>query len=148
MNEQRKLRVLILCKANSARSQMAEGVLRWLGGEGVEAYSAGTHPSTVNPFAIRAMHEIGIDISHHYSKSVQDMMGSAFDVVITVCDNAAENCPIFPGKVERIHWSFPDPAAAVGDDAKMLAFRSVRDGLMERFMVFLEERDIHPATVT
>jgi arsenate reductase len=78
---------------------------------------------------------------------VQELVGSAFDVVITVCDNAAENCPVFPGNVERIHWSFPDPAEAVGDEEKMLAFRTVRDGLLERFKAFLAERNVHPAAI-
>ena len=138
--EERKLRVLTLCTANSARSQMAEGVLRWLSGGAVESYSAGTNPSRVNPFAIRVMGELGVDISGQHSKSVAEFIGRPIDVVITVCDNAAENCPVFPGKVERIHWSFPDPAAAEGDEAKPTAFRQVRDGLIERFKTFLLER--------
>jgi arsenate reductase len=123
---------------------MAEGVLRWLGGAAVEAYSAGTHPSRVNPFAIRVMSEIGVDISSQYSKSVTEFLGRPIDVVITVCDNAAENCPTFPGHVERLHWSFPDPAAAEGDEARLLAFRTVRDGLIERFRTFLSERHLLP----
>ena len=142
MSNEQKLRVLILCTANSARSQMAEGILRSLAGDRVEAFSAGTHPSGVNPFAIRVMQEIGIDISGQYSKSVMEFIGKPLDVVITVCDNAAENCPVFPGPVERIHWSFPDPAAAEGDQAKLVAFRAVRDGLIERFRTFLRERNL------
>ena len=137
-----KLRVLTLCTANSARSQMAEGVLRWLGGDRVESYSAGTHPSRVNPFAIRVMQEIGIDIRAQHSKSVLEFIDKPVDVVITVCDNAAENCPTFPGNVQRIHWSFPDPAAAEGDEAKLAAFRAVRDGLVECFRVFLIQRQL------
>jgi arsenate reductase len=140
--EKAKLRVLTLCTANSARSQMAEGILRWLGGESVESYSAGTNPSRVNPFAVRVMQEIGVDISGQRSKSVTEFLGKPIDVVITVCDNAAENCPTFPGRVERIHWSFPDPAAVEGDDAKLVAFRQVRDGLIERFRVFLQEKNL------
>jgi arsenate reductase len=145
MTNQKKLQVLTLCTGNSARSQMAEGVLRTLGGEYVDSYSAGIAPSRVNPFAIRVMHEIGIDISSQYSKSVMEFLNKSIDVVITVCDQAAETCPTFPGKVERIHWSFPDPAAVEGDEAKLAAFRAVRDGLIERFRQFLSERDLVPA---
>ena len=127
---------------------MAEGVLRALGGAAVVSYSAGTHPSRVNPFAIRAMHEIGVDISAQYSKAVTEFLGKPIDVVITVCDNAAENCPVFPGSVERLHWSFPDPAAAEGDEAKLVAFRAVRDGLIDRFSGFLRLHHIEPAILT
>ncbi|MCL5275027.1 MAG: arsenate reductase ArsC [Chloroflexi bacterium] len=137
MADQNKLRVLTLCSANSARSQMAEGVLRWLGDGRVESYSAGTHPSWVNPLAIRVMGEIGIDISAQRSKSVLEFLDKPIDVVITVCDSAAENCPVFPGRVERIHWSFPDPAAVEGDEARLQAFRAVRDGLIARYREFL-----------
>jgi arsenate reductase len=147
MTDGKKLRVLTLCTANSARSQMAEGVLRVLGGDAVESYSAGTHPSRVNPFAIQAMQEIGVDISAQYSKSVQEFIGKPVDVVITVCDNAAENCPVFPGNVERLHWSLPDPAAAEDADAKLIAFRAVRDGLIDRYSQFLRERAIEPAVI-
>lgn len=136
--------MLTLCTANSARSQMAEGILRWLGGDAVESYSAGTRPSRVNPFAIRVMDEIGIDISGQHSKSVAEFIGRPLDVVITVCDNAAETCPAFPGPVERRHWSFPDPAAAEGDEARLQAFRQVRDGLIERFRGFLGQRGLSP----
>ncbi|MCL5997897.1 MAG: arsenate reductase ArsC [Chloroflexi bacterium] len=148
MSNQEKLRVLILCTANSARSQMAEGALRWLAGDRVEVFSAGTRPSSVNLNAIRVMREIGVDISHHRSKSVQEFLGRPVDVVITVCDNAAETCPVFPGKVERIHWSFPDPAAVEGDGARLAAFRLVRDGLIERFKVFLKERQLSEQSTT
>jgi arsenate reductase (thioredoxin) len=146
MTNPQKLRVLTLCTANSARSQMAEGVLRWLGGERVESYSAGISPSHVNPFAIRVMQEIGVDISGQASKSVMNFIDKPIDVVITVCDHAAETCPTFPGTVERIHWRFPDPAAAVGDEAKLVAFRAVRDGLIERFRSFLQERNLDAAS--
>ncbi len=136
------MRVLILCTANSARSQMAEGVLRQMAGDRVAAFSAGTRPSSVNPFAIRAMGEIGVDIGGQRSKSVTEFAGQPFDAVITVCDHAAETCPVFPGRAERIHWSFPDPAAVEGDEAKMAAFRAVRDGLRDRFRAFLGERNL------
>ena len=142
MTDTPKPRVLILCTGNSARSQMAEGILRSLGGERVEAYSAGTHPSSVNPLAVRVMQEIGIDISSQRSKSVMQFLKQSFDVVITVCDNAAEECPVFPGRVERIHWSFPDPAAVTGDEPRLAAFRTVRDGLIARFRDFLRERNL------
>ena len=123
-----KKRVLILCTGNSARSQMAEGLLRHMGGDRFEVESAGVEPSHVRPQAIEAMREIGIDISGHRSKSVDEFSGQEVDYVITVCDNANERCPVFPGNTERIHWSFDDPAAAEGDEAARLAvFRRVRD---------------------
>lgn len=128
-----KERVLILCTGNSARSQMAEGLLRHLAGERFEVYSAGTKPSVVNPYAISAMNEVGIDISSHRSKHLSEFLGRPFDYVITVCDNAAETCPIFPGKATRIHWSFPDPAVAQGtEDEKRAVFREVRDSIKRR----------------
>lgn len=138
MSEEQKLRVLILCTANSARSQMAEGLLRHLAGDRFEVFSAGTRATSVNPHAIRAMAERGIDISHHRSKHLNEFLGQPFDYVITVCDAAAETCPIFPGRSERIHWSFPDPAAVEGESAKAEAFRAVRDGLEARFKAWLE----------
>lgn len=136
MNKQK--RVLILCTGNSARSQMAEGLLRRDGGDIFEVFSAGTHPGSVRAEAIEAMREVGIDISHHRSKSVDEFAGREFDYVITVCDNARENCPVFPGKTRRIHWSFDDPAAAPGDEATRLAeFRRVRDEIHERLSAFI-----------
>ncbi len=104
-----KVRVLILCTGNSARSQMAEGLLRHDGGELFEVESAGVKPGSVRPEAIRVMREIGIDISGHRSKSVDEFIGRDFDYVITVCDNARETCPVFPGKTQRLHQSFEDP---------------------------------------
>jgi arsenate reductase len=128
-----KKRVLILCTGNSARSQMAEGLLRHDGGGRFEVESAGTHPSSVRPEAVEAMREIGVDISAHRSKSVDEFEGQQFDYVITVCDNAKENCPVFPSKTERVHWSFDDPAVAKGNDAERLAvFRRVRDEIRSR----------------
>jgi arsenate reductase len=128
-----KKRVLILCTGNSARSQMAEGLLRHDGGGKFEVESAGVEPSHVRPQAVEAMREVGIDISGHRSKSVEEFAGQEFDYVITVCDNAKEQCPVFPGKTKRIHWSFDDPAAAEGDEAERLAvFRRVRDEIRER----------------
>ncbi|HEY8204903.1 MAG TPA: arsenate reductase ArsC [Pyrinomonadaceae bacterium] len=128
-----KQRVLILCTGNSARSQMAEGLLREMAGDRFEVQSAGVAPSFVRPEAIQAMQEIGIDISHHRSKSVDEFKGQSFDYVITVCDNANEQCPVFPGNTQRIHWSIEDPPAAQGDEQTRLAvFRRVRDELRDR----------------
>ena len=126
-----KQRVLILCTGNSARSQMAEGLLRHLGnaaGDRFEVESAGTRPSLVRPEAIAVMRELGIDISGHRSKSVDKFAGRQFDYVLTVCDNAREACPIYPGHANRLHHSFDDPAAVEGsDDQRLAAFRRVRD---------------------
>ena len=133
-------RVLILCTGNSARSQMAEGLLRQDGGDAFEVESAGVEPSRVRPEAIAAMREVGIDISSHRSKSVDEFAGQAFDYVITVCDNAQERCPVFPAQTKCIHWSFEDPAAAIGDEAARLAvFRRVRDEIRSRLRGFIEE---------
>ena len=132
-----KRSVLILCTGNSARSQMAEGLLKHDGGGRFEVESAGTHPSSVRAEAVEAMREVGIDISGQRSKSVDEFAGREFDFVITVCDNAKENCPVFPSKTERVHWSFDDPAAAVGGDEERLAvFRRVRDEIRARLKEF------------
>ena len=133
-----KKRVLILCTGNSARSQMAEGLLRHDGGARFDVHSAGVSPTQVRPEAIEAMREVKIDISGQRSKSVEEFAGQAFDYVITVCDNAKEQCPVFPGNAQRIHWSFDDPAAATGDDAAQLAvFRRVRDEIRHRLREIL-----------
>jgi arsenate reductase (thioredoxin) len=132
-------RVLILCSGNSARSQMAEGLLRSFGGGRFEVCSAGTKPSVVRPEAIAVMSELGIDLSGHRSKHVQEFDGQHFDYVITVCELANESCPIFPGDTERIHWSAPDPAAVEGGETERLgAFRRVRDSLAEALRVFID----------
>jgi arsenate reductase len=132
-----KKRVLILCTGNSARSQMAEGLLRHLAGDRFEVESAGVEPSLVRPQAIAVMREVGVDISGHRSKSVDEFTGQEFDYVITVCDNARERCPIFPGKTERLHWNFDDPAIAEGDEQAVLAvFRRVRDEIENRLREF------------
>jgi arsenate reductase len=123
-----KKRVLILCTGNSARSQMAEGLLRHDSGERFEVESAGTNPSQVRPEAVEVMREVGIDISGHRSKHVDEFAGQRFDYVITVCDNAKESCPIFPGSTTTIHRNFEDPAALHGTEQQRLAlFRRVRD---------------------
>lgn len=124
-----KKRVLILCTGNSARSQMAEGLLRHDAGSKFEVESAGVEPSIVRPEAIEAMKEIDIDISGHRSKSVDEFAGQNFDFIITVCDNAKESCPVFPGRATRIHQSFEDPPpASEGDyESRLQVFRRVRD---------------------
>ena len=128
-----KARVLFLCTHNSARSQMAEGLLRHLAGDRFEAYSAGTEATHVRPLAIRAMDEIGVDISGRESKTLDRYLEEPFDYVITVCDDANEACPFFPGATTRLHWSLPDPSAAKGSEEERLAvFRSVRDGIRDR----------------
>jgi arsenate reductase len=128
-----KKKVLFLCTENSCRSQMAEGLLRHLMGDKFEVKSAGTMPSVVNPMAIDVMAEIGIDISGHRSKSVEEFRGMDFNFVITTCDAAREACPVFPGKARRLHWSFNDPAKAEGSEKEILsAFRKVRDEMKQR----------------
>jgi arsenate reductase (thioredoxin) len=134
-------RVLFLCVHNSSRSQMAEGLLRARGGGGYEAFSAGTQPRQVHPLAVRAMAELGIDISEaagHRAKGLQEFAGQPMDLVVTVCDDAAEECPFFPGAKRQEHWSFPDPSAATGTDKERLAvFRRVRDAIAARIAAFL-----------
>ena len=121
-----KARALFLCTGNSVRSQMAEGILRHLASDRFEVFSAGTCPAGLNVNAVRVMSEIGIDISGHRSKSVDKFTGQSFDYIITVCDNAREQCPFFPGGGQRLHQSFADPAAAPADQ-QLSAFRKVRD---------------------
>jgi arsenate reductase len=131
-------RVLFLCTHNNARSQMAEGLMRRLGGAEVEAFSAGTEPGSVRPEAIEAMRSRGIDISGQCSKSVQEYLGQTFDYVVTVCDRAKESCPIFPGHPEQIHWSFDDPSAVEGPpEARQAAFEQVARGLTDRINFLL-----------
>ncbi len=131
-------RVLILCTGNSARSQMAEGLLRALGGGRVEVASAGSDPSRVHPLALRAMAERGLPIEGQRSKHWRELAGREFDDVITVCDRAAESCPIFPGPGRRTHWSLPDPAAAEGSEEERLRrFVEVRDDLEGRLAAWL-----------
>jgi len=126
-------RVLFLCTHNSARSQMAEGLLRSLGGDRFEAHSAGTQATRVRPLAIQAMAEVGIDISTQASKTLDPYVDQRFDHVITVCDDANESCPIFPNTLHRLHWSLPDPSKATGSQTEQLAvYRKVRDALRAR----------------
>ncbi|MDD5503149.1 MAG: arsenate reductase ArsC [Candidatus Thermoplasmatota archaeon] len=129
--------ILFICTHNSARSQMAEGLINALYGGKFKAFSAGTNPIGVNPHAIRAMAEIGIDISGHHSKRLTEFLGKKIDYVITVCDSANESCPVFPGAANRLHWSFPDPSAVKGSEtAKMDAFRKVRDDIKSKIGEF------------
>jgi arsenate reductase len=138
-----KTRVLFLCTGNSCRSQMAEGALRELAGDRFEASSAGTIPTRINPLAVRVMAEIAIDISEQRSKSVVEMMGEQFDYVVTVCDNARESCPIFPGGATRLHWSFDDPASVAGTEEEQLEiFRRVRDEIVSRIREFISTRHL------
>jgi arsenate reductase len=134
----KKARVLFLCTHNSARSQMAEGLLRHLARDRFEVYSAGTEATHVRPLAIRAMDEIGVDISGQESKTLDRYLGEPFDYVITVCDDANVACPFFPGATSRLHWSLPDPSATEGTEEERLAvFRSVRDGIRDRIQAEL-----------
>jgi arsenate reductase (thioredoxin) len=130
--------VLFICTHNSARSQMAEGLLRHLAGDRFEVESAGTEKTHVRPLAIEAMKELGIDISGQTSKTIESLGDRKFDYAITVCDNANEACPIFPGGTRRLHWSFDDPSAASGPDEQRLAlFRRVRDEIRAKIEEFL-----------
>jgi arsenate reductase (thioredoxin) len=125
-----KRRVLFICTHNSARSQMAEGLLRYLGNDRFEVFSAGTEATFVRPMAIQAMAELGIDISHQQSKTLDHYLDQPFDELITVSDTAAEACPVFPGAVRRRHWSFKDPSKATGSETEQLqVYRQVRDRL-------------------
>ena len=129
----RRRRVLFLCTHNSARSQMAEGLLRALGGAQYAAFSAGTDATRVRPLAIRAMAELGIDISRQESKTLDRYLDQPFDQVITVCDQANEACPVFFGARQRLHWSVPDPGTATGNEDEQLAiYRAVRDEIRAR----------------
>lgn len=141
-----KKRVLFLCTGNSCRSQMAEGFLRSLGGEQFDVASAGSKPAgTVHPLAIEAMREVDVDISKHTSKHANDFIKEKFDYVITVCDNAREACPTFPGAAQQVHWSFDDPAHATGtDEQKMRVFRRVRDEIRHRIRRFVEAHGVGP----
>jgi arsenate reductase len=135
------IRVLFLCTHNSARSQMAEGFLRAMAGDRFEAGSAGTEKTSVNPLAIRAMAELGVDLSGHTSKVYEDVASEGWDFLITVCDDANERCPWVPGSVKRLHWSFADPSRAAGTEEERLAvFRRVRDQIRERLTDWLRGR--------
>lgn len=141
MNESKKIKVLFLCTGNACRSQMAEAWLRHLGGETFEVFSAGLEPHGVNPDTITVMEELGIDMSAHRSKHLNEFLNEAdFDYLITVCGNADERCPFFPGMGTRFHWPFEDPAAFVGPEPeKLAAFRDVRDLIKAKIQSWLDE---------
>lgn len=139
------IKVLFICVHNSARSQMAEAFLKVLGGQRFEVESGGLEDGALNPYAVRCMAEIGIDISQNRAKHIFEFIRASrrFDYVITVCDEAsAENCPIFPGFAKRLHWNFPDPALFTGnDDEIMIKTREVRDHIRERMVQWLKEHE-------
>jgi arsenate reductase (thioredoxin) len=138
-------RVLFLCTHNSARSQMAEGWLRHVAGDRFDVRSAGTEATRVRPLAIRAMREFGVDISHQTSKTLERYVAESWDYVITVCDDANESCPAFPGGRERLHWSFPDPSKTTGsEDDQLAVYRIVRDAIRDRIDALVSETS--PAT--
>ena len=144
-NDISPLSVLFLCTHNSSRSQMAEGLLRARGGTRFAVSSAGTHPRRVHPLAILAMREVGIDMSEaagYHAKGLDEFAGQPFDLVVTVCDEAAEECPYFPGAHRQVHWGFPDPSAASGTDGERLAvFRAVRNAIAARVEAFVREQE-------
>ena len=139
-------RVLVLCTHNSARSQMAEGFLRALAGDRIDVASAGTEATRVHPLATRAMDEVGIDLRGHTSKTLDRFLAQPWDYVITVCDSASERCPLFPGRAERIHWSFEDPSAAQGtDEERLVTFRRVRDAIASQLQQWVKTVPIPPS---
>jgi arsenate reductase (thioredoxin) len=134
----RPIRVLFLCTGNSARSVIAEALLKKMGRDAFQVQSAGTHPKGINAFTERVLMQEGIDVSKFRSKNLDEFIGDDFDYVITVCDQAAEQCPVFPGAPERIHWSFPDPAAVEGTDIeKLAAFQETMRGMRQRLSLFI-----------
>ena len=139
------MRVLFLCTHNSSRSQMAEGLLHTRGGAAYEVFSAGTEPRVVHPLAIKVMQEIGIDISDHRAKSLEEFRDQPpMDLVVTVCDEAAEACPYFPNARHQVHWGFPDPSRVEGsEEERLAAFRHIRDLIATRIRQFL---GLQPAT--
>lgn len=140
MNADSKPSLLILCTGNSCRSQMGEGFLRAALGDVADVHSAGSHPSgEVNPLAIKVMAEVGIDISHHRSKHLKEFLDKPITTVITVCGNADQACPMFPGQVNRHHWPFLDPGQVTGSQAELLqCFRSVRDEMRRVFEAYAD----------
>lgn len=136
-----KAKVLFLCTGNSCRSQMGEGLLKALGGDRFEVFSAGVEPSRVHPMSVLVMQELGIDISQQTSDDVNQYLDTGIDIVISVCDHAAQTCPTFPGQVERIHWSLKDPFHGWDvDESKLPDYRATRDDLKQRIEGFLKDR--------
>lgn len=141
MNLEKKKKILVLCTGNSCRSQIAEGYLRHFAGDRADIYSAGVETHGVNPRAIKIMEEDGIDISAQTSNNLEEYRGINFDYIITVCDNAAERCPVFPGNAQNFHYNFPDPAKATGSEETVMAqFRYTRELIKEYCWWLLEER--------
>jgi len=131
--------VLFICTGNACRSQIAHGLLRDMAGDRFEVFSAGSHPSRVHPMSVAVMKEVGVDISHHTSDFVDDYLDKGIDIAITVCDNANQSCPTFPGKAERIHWSIDDPFKGWNfETSQMDSFRETRREIKERIETFLE----------
>jgi arsenate reductase len=138
----RATRALFLCTGNSARSIIAEALLRHLGGGAYEAHSAGTDPKGINPLTIRALSEAGVELSGARSKHVSEFEDTAFEWVITLCDDAAERCPVFPGGARRLHWGFPDPAAVSGtEDEQLAVFRRTVQQMSERVSAFIASNE-------
>jgi arsenate reductase len=136
----KKEKIIFICTENACRSQIAEGLMRHLAGDKYEVYSAGSHPTKVHPAAITIMNEVGIDISFHSSDPVSLFKNESMDIVVTVCDNANKTCPVFPGKVDRIHWTIKDPSKNWNPSSKNLAnFRKTRDDLTKRIKKFIEK---------
>lgn len=148
-SEATPMRVLFLCTHNSSRSQMAEGLLQARGGAAYAVFSAGTQPRTVHPLAIKAMRELGIDISDHRAKGIEAFRTQPpMDLMVTVCDDAAESCPFFPNARRQEHWGFPDPSAATGtEEERLAAFRQVRDAINERVGLFLAQEPMTSASL-
>ena len=137
-----KKKVIFICTGNACRSQMAEGLLRHMAGEKFEVYSAGSHPSRLHPASVAVMAEWNIDIIHHTSEPINDYLETGIDIVITVCDNAKQICPTFPGNVKRIHWGLDDPYHGWGAKPEdLLPYRETRDELKDRIKVFLTEQN-------
>jgi len=135
----KKDKIIFICKGNACRSQIAEGLMRYLASDKFEVYSAGSHPRKVHPSAIKVMSEIGIDISSNTSDPISLFINKGMDIVVTVCDNANKTCPVFPGRVERIHWSVKDPFKNWGSSKEGLVdFRRTRDELTERIKNLLK----------
>ena len=137
-----KKKVIFICTGNACRSQMAEGLLRQMAGDKFEVYSAGSHPSRLHPASVAVMAEWNIDITHHTSEPINDYLETGIDIVITVCDNAQQICPTFPGNVKRIHWGLDDPYHGWGAKPEdLLPYREIRDELKDRIKVFLTEQN-------
>ena len=139
----KKEKIIFICTGNACRSQIAEGIMRQIAGDNFDVFSAGSHPSLVHPMSIKVMKEIGINITSHTSDPISNFLSKNINIVVTVCDNADKVCPVFPGKVERIHWSIKDPFKGWGSDPDDLDnFTRTRDDLYERIKNFLINRSV------